>query len=240
LPPGYAEPGQAQRSYPVIEAFHGIPGSNADYKGRDIDLASTIARSVGRGRLAEPIVVIPDISPGGVDTECTDYPGSTMETWLTSTVPQWLIEHFRVQSTKNSWATLGYSAGGYCAAMAAMLHPSRYGGGVLLGAYFQPDFDGPRPWGKAEMPQRYDLMKVEANAPPPTALWIQIAGMDPMSGRPSSEFAAAARSPMAVTTVTWRHAGHRAQVWQGALPFAFRWLGQTMPGFETKSTVPTR
>lgn len=232
LPPSYTDPHQATRTYPVIEAFHGTPGTPLDFTG-PIDLPRAIAQQVAARAMGEPVVVIPDYTPQGIDTECVDAPaaGSTMETWLTKTVPQWVDQHLRVRVDRGSWATLGFSSGGWCSAETSLLHPTTYGAGVLLGAYFQPLFRGWYPFGGQGYPARYDLMRLVRSEPPATNLWVQIAGRDGLSGKVSRAFAATARAPLSVTSYTVADAGHRLEVWQSALPHALIWLGHELPGF---------
>src|SRR5947209_7907967 len=81
-------------------------------------------------------------TPQGVDTEGVNGgPGQPkVETWLTRDVPDWTAQHFRVKAQRNAWATIGYSAGGYVAAMATVLHSAQYGAGIVLGGYFRPNF----------------------------------------------------------------------------------------------------
>lgn len=140
---------------------------------------------------------------------------------------------FRVSTDRASWATIGLSAGGWCAAMATMLHPAQYSAAVVLGGYFRPEF-GPfyQPYpAKAPAGARYDLVRLAHQAAPPVAIWLETSHADPVSYSSSAAFLKATRSPTAVDAVVLQHAGHRLSVWQGLLPQALTWLGTNVAGF---------
>ncbi|RNI23782.1 alpha/beta hydrolase [Flexivirga caeni] len=220
---------QPHETFPVIEAFHGVPGTPDDFH-RPVHLGAIISRLVARHELAPTIVVAPGYTPDGLDTECVDAPGMPMLTWLTKDVPAWVVAHLRARPDRGSWATIGYSAGGYCAALTAMHRPQQYGSMIVLGGYFHPIFNGRNPFGR-NTPPSYDLMQVERTDPSPVAAWVQVALQDPVSGRVSERFAQRARAPMSVTTVEWRRVGHRFSVWISAMPLALEWLGQARASF---------
>lgn len=234
VPPGYASAPATQR-YPVLEAFHGYPSEPASWV--DVfHLPSLVDREAGRHALRAPLVVMPELEfPPGTDTEGVDGgPGQPqVETWLTRDVPSWLGQHFRVVADRSSWATIGYSAGGYDAAMATVLHPAQYGAGIVLGGYFHPEF-GPfyEPFA-ADSPagRRYDLTRAVADQRPPVSLWLETSHADQLSYHSSAGFLHATRPPTAVHAVLLQNAGHRDSVWVALLPEALRWLGQNVQGF---------
>lgn len=233
LPPSYQQPGSAQRRYPVIEAFHGIPGTPSGWT-KTMGLPSVLSTAYDRHQIAESVVVVPQLSPSlGQDRECVNgRPGDPqLETWLTTDVPNFIRSHFRVTSDRAGWATLGYSAGGWCAAMAAVLHPDRYGAAGILSGYFAPDFPGGAPW-PAGSPQagRYDLLSVVRDHPPPLALWLQSGRQSPYWAQ-TAAFVAAVKTPMSVTSVVMADSGHRWDVWKAQVPVVLQWFGSNIPGF---------
>jgi len=238
LPPGYVN-GPQQQTYPVIEAYGGIPGSPQDYSKR-MDLQKIIVQAHRTAGLVEPIVVIPDYTPGALDTECVNAPGIAMETWLTTTVPAWATRHLRVRPDRNSWATMGFSAGGYCAEVAAFLHPAQYGAALLFGTYNKPIWGSWRPFGKNSAgPARYDMLAVLRDMPPPIDIWVENSESDRFSSPRVRQLVAAAHSPTSVTTVVLKGAGHRFGVWQAAMPSAIDWLARSEPGFRGTALPPT-
>lgn len=238
LPAGYDDPANANRTYPVIEAFHGYPGHATQWV-YEMGIDTALQSAVSGGLVAPAIVVSPALSfPDGVDTECVDGPGGDpkVETWLAKDIPQWIVENLRVRTDRSTWVTMGLSSGGWCAAMAAMLHPDQYSAAVVMGGYFRPQFSGNyRPFASNEpAAARYDLVRLGRDAPPPVAMWIQTSKEDQVSYRPSAEFIGAAQAPMSVTVDMLDHGGHRFDIWQKELPAALAWLGSTVPGFAPK------
>ncbi|NNG37865.1 hypothetical protein HJ588_01060 [Flexivirga sp. ID2601S] len=230
LPASYTDPTQQDRLYPVIEGFHGAPGGPLDWARVD-HVEGVIAKAVADKSVGEPILVFPDYMPGAVDTECLNGGAVQMETWLTRTVPQWITEHFRVRTSADSWATMGYSAGGWCSAMAGLLHPDRYAASIVIGGYFTPELTNWNPFGTAGPPARYDLLQLAADHAPRTNLWLQVAADDPTSGKASAQLARVARPPLSVTTFNQPGVGHRISVFMAALPVGLDWLGRTLPSF---------
>lgn len=235
LPSGYFDPANASRTYPVLEAISGYPGSPYQWTSV-MHLGSAIASQVALGHMRPTLIVQPQSwIPPGVDTECVDgrpgYP--QVEKWLTVDVPNWVAHTFRVASTRSSWATIGLSAGGWCAAMATILHPAQYGAAVVMGGYFRPElspFYEPYPPG-SPLAARYDLVAVARRAPPPVAVWLETSHLDAVSYRSSTAFVRAARPPLAIHAVVLQNAGHRIPVWEALLPESLQWLGSALPGF---------
>jgi S-formylglutathione hydrolase FrmB len=234
LPPGYTSAGATGR-YPVLEAFHGYPSEPLSWI-KVFHLGRAVDRQVRAHDLRQPLVVMPQVEiPRGVDTEGVNGQAGQpqVETWLTRDVPDWVGKHFRVLANRNAWATIGYSAGGFDAAMATILHPAQYGSGIVLGGYFKPDF-GPfyEPFtATSPLGRRYDLSRAVAHHPPPVSLWVETSHADPLSFHSSAQFLRAARAPTAVHAVVLQNAGHRDSVWITLLPQALRWLGQNVQGF---------
>ena len=221
---------QPRRQYPVIEAFHGMPGGTLDYE-RVFFLDRLVAKAVTKKQMNEAIIVVPQEMPGGIDTECVNGGGLSMETWLSKTVPDYIVQHLRVDAAPSSWVALGASAGGWCASMLGLLHPERYGALVSLGGYFTPNFDGWDPFAKSGVPERYDLVRQVRTHPTSQDIWLLISGADKLSKASTEEFAKNVRAPNSLTTMTYPNAGHRVEVWVQALPSALSWLGKTVPAF---------
>jgi enterochelin esterase-like enzyme len=239
LPPGYTLPAQRRRRYPVLEAFHGYPGAPAQWI-ESMAVGEAMAAETRQRRLGPALVVAPQLEvPPGRDTECVDpsrdraRAGADMETWLTRDVPAWVARTFRARTDRSSWSAIGLSAGGWCAAMAAMLHPRLYGSAIVLGGYFSPQF-GPyyHPVRRRSAQEhRYDLVALARRRPPPVALWLETSHADHTSYASTSALLKATRPPLSVDALVLQHAGHRLDLWRSLLPQALQWLGANIPGF---------
>lgn len=239
LPAGYTDAADAAVRYPVIETFQGYPGGPTQWI-RTMNLGGAIADAVSGRRMRPALIVSPQVEiPAGVDTECVNgAPGRPqLETWLTSDVPAWVARTFRVNTARSSWATIGLSAGGWCAAMAALLHPAQYSAAIVMGGYFTPDF-GPayEPYpASSPLASRYDLLRLAQRSPPPVALWLETSHADPLSYGSSAKLLHVVKPPLAVDAIVLQHAGHRISVWQALLPQALTWLGRNIPGFTPRA-----
>ncbi len=229
--------GPHDRTFPVIQAYAGVPGGPDDYDKR-MQLQKMIVTATQTSGLLSPIVVIPDYTPSKLDTECTDSAAIGMESWLNKTVPDWVVAHLRVRPDRQSWAVMGYSAGGYCAAMSVFLHPQRFGAAMLFGSYNSPILSNWHPWGSyPKWPARYNLLDTVRHRPPPVDVWIEVSTGDRFSEPASAALIRAVRTPTSLTAVYLRGAGHRFDVWASAMPRSLAWLARTLPGFGAHTGV---
>ena len=241
LPPRYTAAVQAAARYPVLETFQGYPSSPAQWIGT-MNLGGAMAGAVTAGGMRSALIVSPQVEfPVGVDTECVNgTPGAAqVETWLAQDVPNWVTHTFRVATDRASWAAIGLSAGGWCAAMVAMLHPAQYGAAIVMGGYFRPEFGGtPLSFSLGgAAASRYDLVALAKRQPPPVAVWVQTSHSDPVSYASTAALLKMARPPLAVTAKVLQHAGHRISVWQDLLPGCLTWLGANVRGFAPGSST---
>lgn len=230
LPVGYNP--ASNRTYPVILGLAGWPGVPARFT--QINFDSTIDQLTAEHKLHPSIVVIPQVNnPRTVDTECVNGPpGSPQtETWLTKEVPNWVLTHLHAQTSRQSWATLGYSFGGWCAAMLTMHHPAVFGAAISFAGYFRPTFDSSyHPLTPAQM-SSYDLVEQMKTGPPAVAIWLFASQQDPLAYPSSRAFYQAAQPPAAVKATFVQVGGHRHQVYEPYTASALTWLAATLPGF---------
>jgi hypothetical protein len=190
--------------------------------------------------MAPAIIVSPTIEfPPGVDTECVDGPGTypRVETWVTRDIPAWVLRTFRAEPDRDAWATIGLSAGGWCAALATMRHPRQYAAAIILGGYFHPEFSpNYRPFGlRSAEGDYYDLIALAEHQAPPVALWLETSHSDPISYPSSAKLLAVAHAPLSVQALILPHAGHRLSIWRDLLPRVVAWLGANLPGFAPRA-----
>ncbi len=232
LPPHYNP--KAATTYPVIEVLHGFPAGPTTAITR-VHVGDYVDTAVKNHQLAQPILVVPQINnPSSLDTECINIPGGPLvETWLAVDIPRWTAEHFRVRTDRGSWATLGYSYGGWCSAVLGMRHSPTFAASIILLGYFRPDFAPEYDPIPADSPylRRYDLVSVASRTPPPVALWILTSKQDPLSYPSTAALLKHARPPLSVTADILKVGGHRAQVIMPAIPDSLVWLGRDLPEF---------
>ena len=231
LPKGY-DPTKAT-TYPVIESLSGYPGTpQSNFHG--FALTTTFQDLVDRKAIRPPIIVMPQINtPNSLDTECVNAPNRTglqTETWLAQDIPNWVVSHFHVTVQRTSWAVMGYSYGGWCAAMLVMHHPNIYGAAMSLMGYFRPEF-GPAYDPLAKGIGSYDLAHLARTAPPPVSLWLMASKDDPTAYPQLVKFIKSVRNPMSVTSVVLKTGGHRVDTIPPVLPSMRAWLKGALPGF---------
>lgn len=234
LPADYAATAAAGRTYPVVMALHGYPGTPGQWIDA-MDVISGLDATTAARRVSEAVVVVPDLAqPAGRDTECVDGgPGDpAVETWLAQDVPDYVTSHFRAATGPASWATMGFSMGGWCATMLTLLHPGRFGSAISFGGYATLDLGGWKPW-SADSPQarRYDLLSLVRTYAPDVAVWAMSSPADGLSWPSTASLAAAAHGGTSVTLVQQRQSGHRTSIWAQQVPTALAWLGSTATGF---------
>ncbi|MEV7629061.1 alpha/beta hydrolase-fold protein [Actinoplanes sp. NPDC089786] len=219
LPPGYAD---GHQRYPVVEAFHGFPGSPKGWL-RKLNAVGYLDREIAAGRMAPTVVAFVYQTPDPlIDTECTDLTGGPRaETYLTVDVPAAIKTRFRVRTDRAAWGLIGYSAGGFCAADLLLRHPDRYAAGAALSGYATPGItvgDG------SERTTNNIAWRLRHLARPVVSLYLAYAGDDAHSRRDTLLMARLATAPMSVTTAVVAHGGHSNAVWRTTQPPAYDWL----------------
>jgi enterochelin esterase-like enzyme len=237
LPPGYSDPANAARRYPVLEGVGGYPGavSQLERAFRTPDMLTTLQ---AQHLLAPTIAVfVQPWTPPGRDSECVDGPGGRsagdqVETWAAVDVPAWVLHQFRAAEGRASWATWGVSAGAYCAAMLAMLHPDTFSAAISIAGYVRPSWSNWVPFSPGDPTSaRYDLVALAGRRPPSTALWLFASRHDATAYPAATALLAATRAPLSVTARISNIGGHGYMWWTPWLPVALTWLGHTVSGF---------
>lgn len=237
LPPGYMS--HPERRYPVILAFSGIPGSPATFRDA-FQLGSVLDEHAADGKMPNAIVVASAVYPGHEDTECVDRSATTgkakhgtqWETWIAKDVVGFAKTHLRTIEDPAAWATLGYSAGGWCATMISVRHPDIARTSLSMAGYFQPDYGKGQEWNKQDDP-RYDLVRIVKDDPPPVRMYLFMGQDDPL---PKPTLAKMQKvltkdSPTSLTVQSTPRGGHAVTLWISHLDATLDWLSSTTPAF---------
>src|ERR1700759_5117917 len=112
LPPQYGQAQYAKMRFPVVELFHGTPGSPLAWN--TVLQISRVADSLLAKHLIGPMVlVMPAINGSGHDyQDCVNGPGTSDDTYLTKDVRADVLAHYRVSYDPYEWGMAGYSSGG--------------------------------------------------------------------------------------------------------------------------------
>jgi enterochelin esterase-like enzyme len=130
-PPQYDDPAYRAYDFPVIMLLPGYPGTPWSWIGGG-DMPNSLSRMMTNGTLKPSVVVIPSITPTGVNTDCTDVGKIKNGTWLGVDVPNMIKSQFRVLPDPHAWGLVGYSTGGYCAPKLVLQYPQTFSNAVAL------------------------------------------------------------------------------------------------------------
>ncbi len=226
LPAAYDTIAGATRRFPVIEAFHGYPGSPSSWI-RQLNVVPNLDREIAAGRMAPTVVLFPYQTPRRLlDTECTNLAhGPQTETFLTADVAAYAAAHLRVRTDRQGWGLIGYSAGGFCAMNLALRNPDRYAAVASLSGDAGPGIaigDGSEnttnnvAWRLRNLPQ------------PQLAMYVAWAANDHICRTGSRTIVRLARSPISMTAVELPQGGHNHAVWRQMEGPAFDWLSSRL------------
>jgi len=125
VPPAWFAKSRPQ--LPVIELLHGTPGQPSDWTRASFADQTSLAYAKQHKGVA-PLLVMPDLNGSLTgDSECMNsgiY--GQVETYLTQTVPQFMLKKFNARTTPDSVAIAGLSEGGMCATTLALNNPKVY------------------------------------------------------------------------------------------------------------------
>lgn len=236
-PPGY-QSRLHRKTYPVLMAMHGWPGSPL-FVQQHLPLLPDIEAANRAKKLALPIVVMPQWGKNGVDTECTNgSPSLQLETWLAKDLPLWLKAHYRVKTGPENWAIYGYSAGAWCARMLTMNHPGTFGAAIDLSGYSRPLFASNYvPFSPTSSEgQSYDMIAKAELDPPNVSIYMMVDPADTNPGEGASYTSSlalknAAQPPLKITWVPTT-GGHTTAAWNPQTVKGLEWLGRTLKGFK--------
>jgi pimeloyl-ACP methyl ester carboxylesterase len=246
LPPQYGQAQYAHVKFPVVELFHGTPGSPLTWNNvlQINRLADTL---IARHIIGPMVLVMPSINGSGHDyQDCVNGPGVNDDTYLTQDVRAYMLAHYRVSQDPYEWGMSGYSSGGYCAANLALRHPGSFGAAALIEAYLRAA-DGPaasvlnhsQPLEAANSPLYLAERLTPGSSGPLPAFWVAAGTGRRTDYRTATVFTAALDRFEQVPFIKL-NAGDTGNAWQAALPDALAWLWQQLAPPDLRVLFPVR
>lgn len=130
VPPGYSDPANRTKRYPVVYLLHGWPGGDGNWAGHG-HLLQTLDSLFATGRVPEAIAVMPSGAGAGFfgrSFYLNSYDGaSSMEDFLAKDLVRWVDASFRTRADPAHRAVIGLSEGASGALNVAFQHPEVFG-----------------------------------------------------------------------------------------------------------------
>lgn len=143
LPPGYTDPRNAHRRYPVVYLVHGWPGTPWDWFGAG--QAGRTAATMQLEHLIQPMILVSVNAGAGTprDTECLDSTrgGPRIQTFLSSALVTDVDQAYRTIRSAAGRAIGGVSSGGYCALNLGLRHQRVFGTILAMMPYGDPGWN---------------------------------------------------------------------------------------------------
>ncbi|MET9958333.1 alpha/beta hydrolase-fold protein [Streptomyces sp. NPDC006326] len=144
-PKEYNDPKFAKSGFPVLIALPGGAGYPSNYwMGTDLGLQTSISKWYTEGKSKPFILAMPVLNPApddkGIYWDGSDIPGQPkMGTWLTEDVPDLMKANFRTVKSRDGWAYMGSSTGGFASLKAVLQHPDKFKAAICSGPDVVPD-----------------------------------------------------------------------------------------------------
>ncbi|MFE5736977.1 alpha/beta hydrolase [Streptomyces celluloflavus] len=177
-PPEYYKKENADKGFPVMEALPGAYGYPVNYWiGSDLKLEESLAQMSKAGTSLPFIVVMPVLNPNDKQYyDGSDIPGQPkIGTWLSKDVPDLVRQNFRTLKTRNGWAIMGSSSGGFAALKNVLQNPDTFKVAIPNGPDIVPDSPLWKGHAKAERENNPEVLarRLIARGGPPVYLAFQ-------------------------------------------------------------------
>jgi poly(3-hydroxybutyrate) depolymerase len=245
LPPQYSEARYAGTRFPVVELFHGTPGSPTSWDAV-LQISQVADSLIARHVIGPMVLVMPSINGSGRDyQDCVNGPGVSDDTYLTQDVRADVLARYRVSHDPYEWGVSGYSSGGYCAANLALRHRGSFGAAAVIEGYLRAA-DGPaatalkhsQPLETANSPL-YLAERLAPGSGPVPAFWVAAGTRDTTDYLTATRFAAALNRIEPVPFIKL-NAADSGNAWQAVLPAALTWLWQQLAPPDLRVLFPVR
>jgi len=232
LPPQYHDRRYATIRFPVVMVLGGAD-VHIPYVVDRLHFAKTASQEIRSGRVAPFVAIFPEINVAlPVETECTDYPGGTQAfTWLNQDVRNWATSTLRVTTDGRRWSVMGWSTGGYCAALLHLRAPERFGAAASFEGYFTPEPDSTT-GNLGQLLKKYPTLAHESSPtwltehrpPPRVHLLVMSSDNDPQSYPQALEYLRRERNVPGVQLYLVKGLGHSLDAYQTVVVPILDWL----------------
>ncbi|MFD7016822.1 alpha/beta hydrolase [Streptomyces sp. NPDC059928] len=170
-PKQYFEDKYKNSGFPVLIALPGGNGYPKNYwMGTDLKLQSSISEWSKTGKSLPFIVVMPVLNPDAKRYyDGSDIPGRPkMGTWMTDDVPDFVQANFRTFKSRDGWAFMGSSSGGFVGLKSVLKRPDRFKAVIASGPDIVPDsplWAGHEAEKQANNPEKLAQDLITANGP---------------------------------------------------------------------------
>ncbi len=232
LPPQYYDRRYANTRFPVVMVLGGAEVRIPTVVDR-LNFATTASREIRSGRVAPFVAVFPEMNVAmPVETECTDYPGGPQAfTWLNQDVRNWATSTLRVHQDGRRWSVMGWSTGGYCAALLHLREPARFGAAASVEGYYTPG-PGPSTGNLGQLLKENPTLAqessptwlIEHRPPARVHLLVMSSNTDPQSYPQAQQFLQRERNVPGVQRYIVQNVGHSLDGYAAVLPPILDWL----------------
>jgi enterochelin esterase-like enzyme len=232
LPPQYHDRRYAKTIFPVVMVLGGADVHIQPVIDR-LNFASTASKEIRSGRVAPFVAVFPEINVAmPVETECTNYPGGPQAfTWLSQDVRNWATSTLRVTKDGQRWSVMGWSTGGYCAALLHLREPARFGAAASVEGYFYPAPDSTT-GNLRQLLKTYPTLAqessptwlIEHRPPARVRLLVMSSNTDPQSYPQAKRFLLREQSVPGVQPYIVKDLGHSLDAYQAVLAPILNWM----------------
>ena len=232
LPPQYHDRRYAKTRFPVVMVLGGADVHIQPVIDR-LNFATVASAEIRSGRVAPFVAVFPEINVAlPVETECVDYPGGPQAfTWLNQDVRNWATQTLRITPDGRRWSVMGWSTGGYCAAMLHLRGPSRFGAGASIEGYFNPapdSFTGNLTQLLKASPTLYHqsspMWLVENRPPVRVHLLVMSSRTDPQSYPQAKQFLLKEQNIPGIQPYIVQNVGHSLDAYHAVLAPTLNWM----------------
>ncbi|GAU67740.1 hypothetical protein SSP35_05_03070 [Streptomyces sp. NBRC 110611] len=215
-PPEYYEERYRDSAFPVLIALPGSYGYPLNYWMRPkLGLESAVTDLAALGRGKPFILVMPQLNPEKRYHDGSDIPGRPkIGTWLADDVPDLVRATFRTFDTRDGWAFMGSSSGGFVALKQVLQHPDRFRAVIASGPDTRPDsplWRGHEKERRANDPERLAAHLSARPDAPPVHLQFQIGTEERGRARLEQFIRRYAKGPISADLHVIQGGGHNAK-----------------------------